>query len=219
MLPSRLPPLTGRQVSGGKINVSKVDAHHLIWKMEGPSGKQRGKGPRRKHPTGFPAVGGVPLSGLPYGLPAALPDLAAEGGSQPSPQIWLPRLPSRERSTAMPTMMMRSWNSQPEMSRLCLQKERKRRKAKTKQKRRFPSRTCPMRGCAQAVPRQSRRKPEGPHQQPIRPEFRMRKSNNQRKRIRRRRRTMRILASEKFREQEREAKAKEIARNIHRKLQ
>ena len=32
--PLKATPVTGRRVSGGKINVSKVDAQHLLWKME-----------------------------------------------------------------------------------------------------------------------------------------------------------------------------------------
>ena len=32
--PLKATPVMGRRVSGGKINVSKVDAQHLLWKME-----------------------------------------------------------------------------------------------------------------------------------------------------------------------------------------
>ena len=87
--PIQATPLTGRRVSGGKINVSKVDAHHLIWKMEDrqEAARQRAEAEASDQAS---SRGRGSLSGLPYGLPAAVPDLAAEGGipaksSDPAP--------------------------------------------------------------------------------------------------------------------------------------
>ena len=75
--PIQATPLTGRRVSGGKINISKVDAHHLLWKMEDrqEAARQRAEAEASDRTTSRKRGSG---SGLPYGLPAALPDLAAE---------------------------------------------------------------------------------------------------------------------------------------------
>ena len=87
--PIKATPLTGRHVSGGKINVSKVDAHHLLWKIEDcqEMARQRAEAEASDRTSGLGRGSG---SGLPYGLPATLPDLAAEEGipakaSDPAP--------------------------------------------------------------------------------------------------------------------------------------
>ena len=82
--PIQATPVTGRRVSGGKINVSKVDAHHLIWKMEDrqEAARQRAEAEASDRTS---SRGWGSGSGLPYGLPAALPDLAAEGGIPAKP--------------------------------------------------------------------------------------------------------------------------------------
>ena len=215
--PIQATPLTGRRVSGGKINVSKVDAHHLIWKMEDrqEAARQRAEAEASDRAS---SRGRGSLSGLPYGLPAALPDLAAEGGilaksSDPTPAApkqgkkcshaddddEITELPTRDEPVVPP-------------------KRKKKKKSKDKAKEEVPVLDRPDDG---ARPGSSSAKPEGtggptpaadppgiPDEETEQPKKKKKKKKNKED-----------PGLEKFREQEREAKAKEIARNIHRKLQ
>ena len=84
----------GRRVSGGKINVSKVDAHHLLWKLEDRQEMawQRA-GAEASDRTSSQGRGSG--SGLPYGLPATLPGLAAEEGIPAKPPDLAPAAPKQ----------------------------------------------------------------------------------------------------------------------------
>ena len=75
--PLKATPVTGRHVSGGKINVSKVDVHHLLWKMEDcqEMARQRAEAEVSDRSSSQGQGSGT---GLPYGLPTTLPNLAAE---------------------------------------------------------------------------------------------------------------------------------------------
>ena len=78
--PLRATPVTGRRASGGKINVLKVDAQHLLWKMEDRQEMAR-KRAEAEVSDRSSSRGKISGSGLPYGLPVTLPGLAAEGSS------------------------------------------------------------------------------------------------------------------------------------------
>ena len=78
--PLKATPVTGRRVSGGKINVSKVGTQHLLWKMEDRQEMAR-KWAEAEVSDRSSSRGQISSSGLPYGLPATLPGLAAEGSS------------------------------------------------------------------------------------------------------------------------------------------
>ena len=75
--PLKATPVMGRCVSGGKINVSKVDTQHLLWKMEDRQEMARQRA--EAEVFGWSSSRGQGSgTGLPYGLPTTLPDLAAE---------------------------------------------------------------------------------------------------------------------------------------------
>ena len=76
--PLKATPVTGRRVSRGKINVSKVDAQHLLWKMEDRQemARQRAEAEVSDRSSSLGQGSGT---GLPYSLPTTLPNLAAEG--------------------------------------------------------------------------------------------------------------------------------------------
>ena len=76
--PLKATPVTGRRMSGGKINVSKVDAQHLLWKMEDRQEMARQRA-EAKVSDRSSSRGQGSGTGLPYGLPTTLPNLAAEG--------------------------------------------------------------------------------------------------------------------------------------------
>ena len=82
--PIKATPLTGRRLSGGKINVSKVDAQHLLWTMQDRQemAQQKAEAEASDRTSGR---GQGSSSGLPYGLPATLPNLAAEEGIPAKP--------------------------------------------------------------------------------------------------------------------------------------
>ena len=179
--PIKATPLTGRHVSGGKINVSKVDAQHLLWKMEDRQelARQRAEAEASDRTSDRGQGSG---SGLPYGLPATLPNLGAEEG--------IPAKPSDQAPTASKQGKKRSHaNDDDEVTELPAGDE-----ARIKQKRRFPFRRFQMTERVRAVPRQSRRKPQNLHRRQTRPEFWTREQNSP-KRKRRRRKAKRILAS------------------------
>ena len=92
--PIKATPLTGWCVSGGKINVSKVDGHHLLWKMEDcqEMARQRAEAEASDRTSSLGRGSG---SGLPYGLPATLPDLAAEEGIPAKPSDPAPTAPKQ----------------------------------------------------------------------------------------------------------------------------
>ena len=79
--PLKATPVTGRRVSGGKINVSKVDAQHLLWKMEDHQEMARQRA-EAKVSDWSSSRGQGSSTGLPYGLPTILPNLAAENLGQ-----------------------------------------------------------------------------------------------------------------------------------------
>ena len=202
-------------MSGGKINVSKVDAHHLIWKMEDrqEAARQRAEAEASDRASSH---GRGSLSGLPYGLPAAAPDLAAEGKIPAKPSDPAPAAPKqgKKRShaddddeiTELPT------GDEP-----VVPPKRKKKKSKDKAKEEVPvpDRTddgaCP--GSSSAIPEETGGHPPAadppgvPDEETKQPKKKKKKKNKG------------DPSLEKFREQEQEAKAKEIARNIHRKLQ
>ena len=92
--PIKATPLTGRRVSGGKINVSKVDAQHLLWKMEDCQelAQQRAEAEASDRTSDRGQGSG---SGLPYGLPATLPNLGAEEGIPAKPSDPAPTAPKQ----------------------------------------------------------------------------------------------------------------------------
>ena len=65
-------------MSRGKINVSKVDAQHLLWKMEDHQEMARQRAEAEVSDRSS-SRGQVSSTGLPYGLPTTLPDIAADG--------------------------------------------------------------------------------------------------------------------------------------------
>ena len=156
--PIQATPLTERRVSGGKINVSKVDAHHLLWRMEDRQemARQRAEVEASDQTS---SRGWGSGSGLPYGLPVTLPNLAAEEGIPAKPSDPAPTAPKQGKKcshandddevTELPA------GGEPAMP----PKKKKKKKTRTKQKKRFPFRKFQMTERAWAVPRQSQRRP------------------------------------------------------------
>ena len=207
----------GRRVSGGKINVSKVDAHHLLWKMEDrqEAARQRAEAEPSDRASSRKRGSG---SGLPYGLPAALPDLAAEEGILAKPSDPAPMAPKQgkkrshadddDEMTELPT------GDEPVMP----PKTKKKKKSKDKAKEEVPVPDIPDDG---ACPGSSSAKPEetGEPTPAADPPGIPDEETEQPKKKKKKKKNKEDPGLEKFREQEQEAKAKEIAKNVHRKLQ
>ena len=203
-------------MSGGKINVSKVDAHHLIWKMEDRQevARQRAEAEASDWTSSHGRGSG---SGLPYGLPAALPDLAAEGGIPAKPADPTPMAPKQEKKrshtndddeiTELPT------GGEPAMR----PKRKKKKKSKDKAKEEAPTPEIPDDG---ARPGSSSARPEeaGEPTPAADPPGILDEETEQPKK-KKKKKNKKDPGLKKFREQEREARAKEMAKNVHRKLQ
>ena len=204
-------------MSGGKINVSKVDAHHLIWKMEDrqEAARQRAEAEASDRAS---SRGRGSLSGLPYGLPAAVPDLAAEGEIPAKPSDPAPAAPKqgKKRSHADDDdeIMELPTGDEPVVP----PKRKKKKKSKDKAKEEVP---VPDRTDDGALPGSSSAKPEetGGHPPAADPPGVPDEETEQPKKKKKKKKNKGDPGLKKFREQEQEAKAKEIARNIHRKLQ
>ena len=214
--PIQATPLTGRRVSRGKINVSKVDAHHLIWKMEDrqEAARQRAEAEASDRTSSRGRGSG---SGLPYGLPVALPDLAAEGGIPAKPADPTPTAPKQGKKcshaddddeiTELPT------GGEPAMP----PKRKKKKKSKDKAKEEAPAPEVPDDG---AHPGSSSAKPEEAGEPtPAADPLRIPDEETEQPRKKKKKKNKKDPGLEKFREQEQEARAKEMAKNVHRKLQ
>ena len=215
--PIQATPLTGRRVSGGKINVSKVDAHHLLWKMEDrqEAARQRAEAEASDRATSRKRGSG---SGLPYGLPAALPDLAAGEKTPAKPSGPAPAAPQQGKKCSHADdddeIMEVPTGDEPVMP----PKRKKKKKSKDKAKEEAPVPDIPDDG---AHPSSSLAKLEEPGEPtpaadpPGIPD----EETEQPKKKKKKKKNKKDPGLEKFREQEREAKAKDMARNVHQKLQ
>ena len=215
--PIKATPLTGRRVSGGKINVSKVDAHHLLWKMEDRQemARQRAEVEASDRTSSRGRGSG---SGLPYGLPATLPDLAAEEGIPAKPSDPAPTAPKqgKKRSHADDDDVITELpaTGEPAMP----PKKKKKKKSKDKAKEEVPVPEVPDDGARpgsslakleEAVEPTPAADPPGiPDQETEQPKKKKKKKKDKKD-----------PGLEKFRQQEQETKAKEMARTVHQKLQ
>ena len=154
--PLKATPVMGRRVSGGKINVSKVDAHHLLWKMEDHQemAQQRAEAQASDRSS---SRGQGSSGGLPYGLPATLPNLAAEEGISAKPLDPAPAAPKQRRKRSYA-------NDDDEITELPVEdesvvppKKKKKKKSKDKSKEEVPDPDVPDDG---AHPGSSSAKPE-----------------------------------------------------------
>ena len=203
-------------MSGGKINVSKVDAHHLLWKMEDcqEMARQRAEAEASDRTSSRGRGSG---SGLPYGLPATLPDLAAEKGIPAKPSDPAPTAPKQGKKcshaddddeiTELPT------GGEPAMP----PKRKKKKKSKDKAKEEVPVPEVPDDG---AHPGSSSAKPEEAREPtPAADPSGILDEETEQPKKKKKKKNKKDPGLEKFREQEREAKAKEMAKTVHRKLQ
>ena len=215
--PIQATPLTGRWVSGGKINVSKVDAHHLLWKMEDrqEAAQQRAEAEASDQTSSCGRGSG---SGLPYGLPAALPDLAAEEGIPAKPTDPAPTAPKqgKKHSHADDDDEIMELPTGGELA--MPPKRKKKKKSKDKAKEEVPVPEVPDDG---ARPGSSSAKPEeaGEPTPAADPPGIPNEETEQPKKKKKKKKNKKDPGLEKFQEQEREARAKEMAKNVHQKLQ
>ena len=213
--PLKATPVTGRHVSGGKINVSKVDAQHLLWKMEDCQEMARHRAEAEVSDRSS-SRGQGSGTGLPYGLPTTLPNLAAEGISAKTlgPAPAAPKQ-GRKCSHADDDDEI---TEIPVKDELVVPPKKKKKKDKDRSKEEVPDPEIPDDG---VCPGSSSAKPEetvkpklaaGPSRDPDEAAKQPKKKKKKKKR-------KEDPDLERFREQEREAKAKEMARTVHRKLQ
>ena len=216
--PLKATPVTGRRVSRGKINVSKVDAQHLLWKM-----KDRQEMARKRAEAGVSdrssSRGQISGSGLPYGLPATLPGLAVEGSSAKTLDP-PPAAPKQGKK--------RSHADDDEITEIPVEdepveppKKKKKKKDKGRSKEEVPDPVIPddgvCLGTSSAKPEEAvKPKPAtGPSGDPDEEAEQPKKKKKKKKQ----KEQKEDPDLERFREQEREARAKEMARTVHRKLQ
>ena len=213
--PLKATPVTGRRVSGGKINVSKVNAQHLLWKMEDRQemARQRAEAEVSDRSSSWGQGSGT---GLPYGLPTTLPNLAAEGISAKTLGP-APAAPKQGRKCSHADDDDEITEIPVEDKPVVPPKKKKKKKDKDRSKEEVPDLEIPDDG---AHPGSSSAKPEetvkpkpaaGPSRDPDEG------AKQPKKKKKKKRKEDPDL--ERFREQEREAKAKEMARTVHRKLQ
>ena len=215
--PLKATPVTGRRVSGGKINVSKVDAQHLLWKMEDRQEMawQRAKAEVSDRSSSRGQGSGP---GLPCGLPTTLPNLAAEGilAKTLGPAPAAPKQ-GRKHSHADDDDEITEISVEDEL--VVPPKKKKKKKDKDRSKEEVPDPEIPDDGVR---PGGSLAKPE----ETIKPKPAAGPSGDldegakqPKKKKKKKKKRKEDPDLERFREQEREAKAKEMARTVHRKLQ
>ena len=219
--PIKATPVTGRRVSGGKINLSRVNAAHLIWKMEDRQEIARQRAEAKDQAMASDRTSGREWgsgSGRPYGLPATLPNLVGEEGILAKPSDPAPAAPKQGKKRSHD-------DDDDEITELPAgddpvvpPKKKKKKKSKDKAKEEVPHPEVPDNG---ACPGSSSAKPEEaaepmpaadpsgvPDEETEQPKKKKKKKKNKKD-----------PGLEKFRLLEREAKAKEMARVVHRKLQ
>ena len=218
--PLKATPVTGRRVSGGKINVSKVDAQHLLWKMEDHQEMARRRAEAEVSDRSS-SRGKISGSGLPYGLPVTLPGLAVEGSSAKT----------LDPPPAAPKQGKRSHADDDEITEIPVEdepveppKKKKKKKDKGRSKEEVPDPVIPDDGVR---PGTSSAKPEeavkpkpatGPSGDPDE-EAEQPKKKKKKKKQKKQEEQKEDPDLERFRKQGREARAKEMARTVHRKLQ
>ena len=207
----------GRRVSGRKINVSKVDAHHLLWKMEDYQEMAR-QSAEADASNRSSSRGQGSSTGLPYSLPATLPDLAAEEGIMAKPLDPAPAAPKQGKkcSHADDNDEIMELPAKDEL--VVPPKKKKKKKSKDKSKEEVLDPEVPGDG---ACPGSSSAKPEEvveptpaadpsgiPDQETKQPKKKKKKKKNKKD-----------PDLKRFRQRERENKAKEMAKVVHWKLQ
>ena len=189
--PIKATPESGKRHSKKKLNLSKIEATHLIFDMrdrqekawrsvesedqaavpDWTSGKERGSGGE-----------------LPHGLPATLPDRPGKDEMPPIPMDPTPEAPKRDNKRPHDDDDEDHGKFQMKTSRPSLQR-RKRRKRKIKiQKKRSPPRKTRMKGHGQAPRRSNQRMwPMRPHRPRCPPKFRQRRPQSRKRRRNRKR--------------------------------
>ena len=212
--PLKATPVMGRRVSGGKINVSKVDAHHLLWKMEDRQemARQRAEAKVSHRSSSWGQGSGT---GLPYSLPATLPNLAAEEGISAKTLDPAPAAPKQGKKHSHA-------DDDDEIMEIPVEDEPvvppKKKKNKDKSKEEVPDPEVPDDG---AHPGSSSAKPE----ETVKPKPAADPSGDpdkgakQPKKKKKKKKQKEDPDLERFRQQERENKAKEMAKIVYRKLQ
>ena len=219
--PIKATPITGRCVSGEKINLSRVNAAHLIWKMEDrqeiarqrAEAEDQGVASNRTSSRGWGSG-----SGLPYGLPATLPNLLGEEGIPAKPSDPAPTAPKQGKKhahdddddeiTELPT------GDDPVVP----PKKKKKKKSKDKAKEEVPHPEVPddgaCLGSSSAKPEKTVEPTPAADPSGVPDE-----ETEQPKKKKKKKKDKKDPDLKKFRLLEWEAKAKEMARVVHRKLQ
>ena len=217
--PIKTTPESEKRHSKKKLNLSKIEATHLIFDLRDWQEKAR----KSVESEGQAAVPGRTSgeergsgSVLPHGLPSTLPDRPGKDRMPTIPMDPTPESLRRDNKCPHDDDGRRSRKFQTKTGRPSLQR-RKRRKRRIKiRKKRYPPGKTRMKGHNQA-PRWSNQRmwpvrPQRPRRppkfRPRRPQFRKRRRNRKRD-----------ADLEKFRLEQREAKAKEMSKIKHRKLQ
>ena len=214
--PLKATPVTGRSLSGGKINVSKVDAQHLLWKMEDRQemARQRAEAEVSNRSSDRGQGSGV---SLPYGLPTTLPDLAAEGALAKTLDP-APAAPKQGKKHSHADNDDEITEIPVEDEPVAPPKKTKKKKDKDKLKEEVPDPEIPddgaCLGSSSAKPEETAEpKPAADRSGDLD------KGAKQPKKKKKKKKRKEDPDLERFWEQERENKAKEIAKAVHRKLQ
>ena len=202
----------------------KVDAQHLLWKMEDHQEIARKRAEARVSDWSS-SRGQISGSGLPYGLPATLPGLAAEGSSAKTLDP-PPAAPKQGKKC--------SYADDDEITEIPVEdepveppKKKKKKKDKGRSKEEVPNPVIPddgVRPVTSSAKLEEAVKPKpatGPSRDPDEEaeQPKKKKKKKKQKKQKEQKEQKEDPDLERFREWEREARAKEIARTVHRKLQ
>ena len=220
--PIKATLVTGRHLSGGKNNKSKVDTAHLIWKMEDrqETARKRAEAESQAAARDLTSCGGRGSGGsLLHGLPVTLPNLLGETGIPVKPSNPAPEAPKQgtkrphddddDEITELPA------GDDPAKP----PKKKKKKKSKDKSLEEVPHPGVPDDG---ARPSSSTAEPEVEAVEPTPaavPSGIPEEETEPPKKKKKKKKDKKDPQLEKFREQEREAKAKEMAKVVHRRLQ
>ena len=219
--PIKATPVTGRHLSGGKINVSRVNAAHLIFQMEDRQETARKRAEAENKAAAHDRTSGGrqgSSSSLPHGLPVTLPNLLGETGIPAKPSDLAPEAPKQ--GTKRPhdddddeIMELRTGDNPVKPP-----KKKKKKKSKDKSLEEVPHLEVPDDG---ARPSSSTAEPEVKAVEPTPatvPSGIPEEETEPLKKKKKKKKDKKDPDLKKFREQEWEARAKEMAKVVHRRL-
>ena len=214
--PIKATPESGKRHSKKKLNLSKIEVTHLIFDMRDRQEKAR-KSIESEDQAAVPDRTSGKERGssgeLPHGLPATLPNRPGEDEVPPIPTDPTPEAPKRDNKRPHDDDEITEVPNEDKPAEPPKKKKKKKKNKDSKEV--VPTRKTRMKGYGQA-PRRSNQKmrPMRPHRPRRPPKFRRRRPQP-----RKRKKQKKDAELEKFRLEQREAKAKEMSKIKHRKLQ